>query len=386
MKIVHLCIACFFPDGYSYQENLLPKFHKRMGYEVEVIASLLTFGPHGEAAYLPGPSTYQNEYDIKVTRLPYKRLGRLARKLALVNGLYEALCRSKPDILFIHGCQFGSIVDVTRYLRDNPSVQVYVDNHADYSNSARNPVSKFLLHRILWRYCAHLIEPYVKTFWGVLPSRVDFLTENYGLPREKCKLLVMGGDDDEVLRVKNEMAGEKVRQRIGLDQEACLIVTGGKIDKAKTEVLELMRAVSNMHARSCPNIHLLIFGPVSKDVEEEFSCLLDRECMEYIPWADRHDSYDYFNAADLVVFPGRHSVYWEQAASLGKPLLVKKWRGTDHIDLGGNVCFIDRPNSQSLESALLEIISYKLTDMTASAQSAGPREFLYSNIARKSIK
>ena len=37
MKIVHLCLCSFFPDNYSYQENLLPKYHKRLGYDVEVI-------------------------------------------------------------------------------------------------------------------------------------------------------------------------------------------------------------------------------------------------------------------------------------------------------------------------------------------------------------
>ena len=37
MKIVHLCLGCFFPDNYSYQENMLPKFHKELGYDVKVL-------------------------------------------------------------------------------------------------------------------------------------------------------------------------------------------------------------------------------------------------------------------------------------------------------------------------------------------------------------
>ena len=35
------------------------------------------------------------------------------------------------------------------------------------------------------------------------------------------------------------------------------------------------------------------------------------------------DSYDYFEASDLVVFPGCHSVMWEQVTGQGKPMLVK---------------------------------------------------------------
>ena len=72
MKIVHLCLGSFYPDNYSYQENLLPKFHKELGYDVEVIASTQSFDKYGKVCYLSTVGTYQNEYDIKVTRLPYK--------------------------------------------------------------------------------------------------------------------------------------------------------------------------------------------------------------------------------------------------------------------------------------------------------------------------
>ena len=48
MKVVHLCLGSFFPDNYSYQENMFPKFHKQLGYDVEVIASLVSFDKNGK--------------------------------------------------------------------------------------------------------------------------------------------------------------------------------------------------------------------------------------------------------------------------------------------------------------------------------------------------
>ena len=200
MKIVHLCLACFFPDGFTYQENMLPKWHKRLGYDVEVIASLLSFDEYGRDILLPGPSRYLNEYAIPVTRLAYKEPVRLYRKLGRYIGLPDALEKAAPDTLFIHGCQFLDIDIVVAYLKYHRNVKVYVDNHADYSNSARNWLSKHILHRIIWKRCAQLIEPFTITFWGVLPARVDFLIDNYGIQREKCDLLIMGADDDEVER------------------------------------------------------------------------------------------------------------------------------------------------------------------------------------------
>ena len=383
MKVTHLCLACFFPDGYSYQENLLPKFHKRLGYEVEVIASLLTFGPHGERAYMEHPDTYINENGIKVVRLDYRLNNKLSKKLQLFKGLYEALEDSSPDILFIHGCQFLDIKQVVKYLKNHPGIKVYVDNHADYSNSATNPISKYLLHRIIWRHCAQSIEPFVKRFWGVLPARVDFLIENYRLPENKCSLLVMGADDDEVKRALAPGNRDHVRYELGAGSEDQLIVTGGKIDSSKKQTLLLMDAMMLLPS----NVKLLIFGPVSKDVLDEFNEKLN-SCNRIIwkSWANISDSYDYFSAADLVCFPGRHSVYWEQAAGMGKPLLVKDWPGTRHICVCGNALFIEEDSVLEIERQIRLVIGNdnKLSKIREAAKKAAD-SFKYSEIARESI-
>ena len=71
MKIMHLMLSSFYIDNYSYQENLLPKYHKKLGYEVEIVASLFTFavtgsGLVGGKAHDQGKSTvhkFGNEHD-----------------------------------------------------------------------------------------------------------------------------------------------------------------------------------------------------------------------------------------------------------------------------------------------------------------------------------
>lgn len=52
MKILHLCLANFYIDNYSYQENMLPKFHKKLGYEVEIIASMQSFDRNGVTSFI----------------------------------------------------------------------------------------------------------------------------------------------------------------------------------------------------------------------------------------------------------------------------------------------------------------------------------------------
>ena len=155
MRIVHLCLGSFFPDNYSYQENMLPKFHKQQGHHVEVIASLATFDANGKPTYMEKAETYQNEYNIKVTRLDYRKPLKIYHRMKRYIGTYKALEEAAPEILFIHGCQFIDMDIVVRYLKAHPGIRVYVDNHADFSNSATNWFSKniqylgFRHHRFL---------------------------------------------------------------------------------------------------------------------------------------------------------------------------------------------------------------------------------------------
>lgn len=84
-------------------------------------------------------------------------------------------------------------------------------------------------------------RPLLLPFLGVLPARVDFLIENYGLSKSKCKLLVMGGDDEEIDRASDPKLISEIRSKLNCSDDELLIVTGGKIDSSKTEVFNLMR-------------------------------------------------------------------------------------------------------------------------------------------------
>ena len=385
MKVVHVCLSSFYPDNYSYQENLLPKFHKELGYDVEVIASTQSFDAHGKVCYLPNVGTYQNEYDIKVTRLPYKSENKVWKKLKRYQGTYAVLEKAAPDILFIHGGQFLDIDQIVKYLKGHPDVTVFVDNHADFSNSATNWLSKNFLHKIVWKHTEHQIEPYTKKFYGVLPVRVDFLKDIYGLPAEKCELLVMGADDELVEKAKTTGARERIRKRYGIKDDDFLIITGGKIDKWKTQTLLLMQAVQNIERE---DVKLIIFGSVTQELMDQVKELADGTKVQYIGWIMSNDSYDYFEAADLVVFPGRHSVMWEQVTGQGKPMLVKDWPGTHHVDLGGNVRFLAKDSAKELQSEIEHLLKnpVELEKMKRVAQEQGMQVFSYKEIAKRAIQ
>lgn len=383
VRITHLCFGGPFTDGFSYQDNLLPKYHKKLGYDVTIITSNQSFDGNGKIISVKAPNTYENENGIIVNRLPYKKPFKFYGRFRRFIGTYEAIEMSRPDILFIHGCQFLDIDKVVNYLKRHPGVVVYVDNHADFSNSARNFISYHFIHKLIWNHCAHEILPFVKRFYGVLPARVDFLKQMYHIPASKISLLVMGADDDRIKKSISLDNVKQMRERLGIKEDEFLIMTGGKIDLPKRQTLYLMEAVNHL---ANPKIKLVVFGSVVPELKTKVEAL-ESPYTHYIGWVDSKDTSDYFAAADLIVFPGRHSVFWEQAAGLGKPMICKYWAGTTHIDVGGNVLFLKKDSAIEIEDMIRDICNHptKYQKMKDIAQQVAMKEFSYMEIARKSL-
>jgi glycosyltransferase involved in cell wall biosynthesis len=385
IKIVHICLAGVgLTDGWSYQENLLTKFHRLLGYEVTIITSQWIRHKSGKLIKTV-KSNYINENDCKIYRLVIKNGLKSSYRFKRYKGVYNVLEKEEPDILFIHNIQFLDIILIVKYIKAYPTVKVFVDSHTDFSNSATNWFSKNVLHKIIWRRCAQIIEPYTTKFYGVLPARVDFLIDMYKIPKGKVELLVMGMDDESVFLVKNEITMQAIREKYHIKPEEFLIMTGGKIDVAKRQTLPLMEAVKQMNRN---DVKLIVFGSVSEDLKEELYSLCDNDRIRYIGWLDKKDAYEHFASSDLVVFPGRHSVFWEQVAGLGIPMLVKYWEGTTHVDVGGNCQFLYKDTVNEIREKIETILNNRemYENMKKVAEEEGIKKFSYLRIAKQSVE
>lgn len=384
MKILHLCLSASYIEGLSYQENLLPQYHKKMGYDVDVIASLKTFNSNGEYVYDSETADYVNKHGVHVVKLAYKKPEKIGKLLKTYVGTYGAIEASNPDVIFMHGVQFWDSNVVRKYMKAHPNVKLYADNHSDFSNSAMNWVSKNIQHKILWRHCVHRLDPFVIKYWGVLPARVDFLINMYHLPKEKVELLVMGADDELVKKAESPEVRKEIREKYGFAPDDFVIVNGGKIDQWKKQTLQLMDAVNRMDD---PKVKLLVFGSVTPELKEEVN---DRcsERVKYIGWVQSEDSYPLFAAGDIACFPGRHSVFWEQVAGQGIPMICKRWDGTTHVDCGGNVLFLDTDGVDQISGAISVIRNDPdvYQKMKGTAENVAKRVFSYTAISARAIE
>lgn len=381
MKILHLCLTGVYTDNFSYQENMLVKYHRLLGYHVEVIAPDLMYDFDGNLVVYKGEQSYVDQYGAVISRLSYKSPQKVFMSLRRFVGLAECLEKIETDVIFIHGCQFMDMDIVADYLKQHPGIKVYVDNHADFNNSATNFLSKNILHKMIWKRCAHIIEPYTAKFYGVVPARVDFLKEMYDLPAEKCELLVMGADDDAVEKALRPEVRAERRRAYGVSDDDIVIITGGKIDHNKPQVLKLMRAVNDM---TDERVKLVVFGSVTDELKPEFDRNLSDKVI-HIGWRKSEDIYEDFAAAELAAFPGLHSVLWEQAVGIGVPCLFKHIKGFEYIDLGGNCLFFEKDDEEEYKARIIQALDH-IDEMKQIAQEKGMKTFSYREIAKRALE
>lgn len=385
MRILHCCLAQFYIDNYSYQENILPKMHKLQGHKVAILASTETFIDNAVLGYLK-PGSYYTKDGIPVTRLPYSKLFPhfLARKLRIYNGVSKVVENFNPDIIFLHDLQFISIKEIVSYVKKHKNVRIYVDGHTDFINSAKNWLSKNILHGIVYKWCAKKIEPYTTKFYGTLPLRVEFIRTVYGISAGKIELLALGADESVFDLEKKDEIRTSIRKALYIKENDFVIVTGGKIDHRKN-IHILMKAVNELQKE---DIKLIVFGTPDQQMKNDIEKLAKSTSIRYIGWIPSEKVYDYFFAADLAFFPGTHSVLWEQAVGVGLPCVFKKWDGIQHVDLKGNCLFINTADLEEIKEKIL-LVYYDnnlLLNMRRVAQEKGVTEFSYYEIAKRAIE
>lgn len=378
MKIVHLIIACFYKEGYGYQENILPAKHLQLGNDVTIISHI--YGDFHRKEYI-------NSNGVKVVILPdrasfFKKIPIVKSITRVTKGLMTQLNAEKPDIIFIHGLQAIDNLVAINYKKLHPDTQIFADQHGDYYNMPLNSFKNRVVQKVLYRYIAQKIERKAEMIWGVTPWRVKYIREVYHLSKEKTALLVMGGDENKVDWNNHLTTRKAIRDKYGIPQDKFVVITGGKIDKAKNFHL-LYDAIEQLS----DNVVLLFFGRIEEDMIDFFETHISKKMIN-LGWINSDDSYAFFEASDLAVFPGTHSVLWEQACASGIPCVFKDWEGGfNHVDLGGNCVVLSNISVSSLRETIEHLSDFGETykKMKTMAEEVARPYFSYYEIAKRSI-
>lgn len=382
MKIVHIAPNAPYNEYWGYQENLLPKYHRKLGHNVTVIITNLT---HKDGQIVETHCTdYILNDGVRIIRLAKKKyLNRSLTDLKSRIFVFNHLADIRPDFIFYHGLLSDTIFDVIKYKKKiNPNCIVVQDNHLDYNIGTTCPRFIDKVYRFYHRCVNKYSISYVDRVYGVTPWRKTYAEDYFHIPSRKTDLLIMGADDEKIDFANREKIRAEIREKYGISDTDFMISTGGKIDKKKN-IHYLMEACKGLDG-----VKLLVFGKVYDDIKQEFEALLQENSnIIYVGWVESDKVYIYFIASDLAIFPGQHSVLWEQACASKVPCIFERWEGMEHVNNGGNSDFVLPVTTQALKEKILELqYTDKYFEMKKIAQSNATDVYLYSNIAKKSLE
>lgn len=380
MKIIHVSPSAPYNEGWSYQENLLPKYQQKLGHDVILI---VTNQEHQDGKKVEIACTDSITQDgFRVIRRMQEKIGVpvLSRMLTRVR-VYDILQREQPDFVFYHGLVSATIFEVCQYKRRlNPSCIVVQDNHLDSNIGFKLNGWKNGIRKIIYSSIFRLTKKYIEKVYGVTPWRVEYAQRFFGVPADMSDVLIMGADDEKIDYENQAEIRTNLRRKFGIADNEFLIVTGGKID-TKKRIHLLMDAVNQLNG-----VKLVVFGNVLDDVKDEF----EKQLSDKVQWAGfipADEAYNYFFAADLAMFPGQHSVLWEQACACKVPCIFARWNGMEHVNNGGNAAFLDDVSVEGIKHCITDLMwTDAYHTMKAIAESDKTDIYLYSNIAKKSLE
>ena len=270
-----------------------------------------------------------------------------------------------------------------KYKKKNPKCIIVQDNHLDYNIGInKNPIANKIFQS-WFRLINKLSIAYVDKVYGVTPWRKKYAEDYFLIPMDKTDVLIMGADDAYIDFLNREKIRKEIRREYRISDSDFLIVSGGKIDKKKNIDI-LVKACSQLQR----NVKLIIFGQMDEEQEDKIRSIIKTSTnIIFIGWIEANKVYDYYFAADLVVFPGQHSVLWEQACASKVPCVFKKWEGMEHVNNDGNSEFLAEVNVQSIKD-MINRLNYtdKYYEMKRAADSDKTDIYLYSKIAEKSLE
>lgn len=384
-KILHIALSCFYVEGLSYQENLLPKYHSLLGFDTYVLTSTFPNSNLGNPAFF-NSNDYINPDNVHVIKLKRKVRTLFGKDISFNSfyGVYDAICSISPDIIFIHGLTSSANKEIAKYIKKHEGVKVFADQHGDYYNAPYKTIKQKLEIKLIWIPKIRTVQKYISTFFGTTPWRCDYLNKVYKIPKDKIELLAMGVDSIEFDKLLKDHSRVSLRKELGFSENDFVICTGGRIDLTKNfHVL-----IDAFNRANLKNTKLLIFGNLDNKIKGLFNELIsNNKNIKYQGWASQSDILKYFAVSDLAVFPGTHSVLWEQACGCYLPCVFNDWDGMKHVDFGGNCLFVDGNSIDCLKSTIIKVVSDKdlYLSMLRKAKEVAP-SFSYSSIAKKAIQ
>lgn len=344
----------------GYQENFLPLEQKKIGNEVQIITSDRIPNYRGYKKNVGsvignriiGKGVFEDN-SIIIHRL-YSILEVQNGGLLILNGLKKKIKELDPDVIHVHNALSILALQVVFYSKEL-NYTVFVDDHTHENN-----LNISSLHKRVYLTLTKVFYSVYKTrvcYWmPVTSSAREFLHSQLKVPYEKMVLLPLGADTNRF--VKSVELRNTGRNEINLSRSDFLIISTGKFDSCK-DIHYLINAFKEL-AERYPHVKLLLIGDGPKDYMEKLydlaQSLIEVDRILIKGFVPNSDLPKYYNAADIGVWPGDHSITVIEAVATGLPVIVPKKDSAYDILFENNAAIgFERGNVGSLLDAILQL-------------------------------
>ena len=388
MKIVHL-VQHYMP-GHTYQENYLPAEMKKLGHDVTILSGVDNPEFYTDALHQPGDIITDKDVTVRYVKMQYKSL------YTTIDGLYELLASEKPDMVFVHGFLIARNFELARYARRHPDCAFCADTHETYllafnacfSGSLKDRIRRILYFRMVYRLWRRQMERRYSVIFYVTPPRRTYAVRELGFSEKKLAPLWLGAELKSLPYDRKETLRTQVRERLNLPSDAKILILAGKLDEKKRPV-ELAEAFARLDDAQW---WLVYVG----SVEEEIRARIDQTAggtgrVRYTGFVSGKAVLEYIAASDFAVYPGAHSVLWEQTVCLGIPAAFHEPEPGDAAHLSDE----SEPNAVFLKSGSAEELFDLLSAMTADetllktmgerARRYGESHLSYAELAKRAL-
>lgn len=386
MNIVHICLNGPYTDNWGYQENIIPRYHKKMGHNVTVIALNKKHSDNNGDIVLTDTGDYILEDKVRVirvaeTRNPLRPLSRYFPSADIYHLLYDL----KPDIIIHHGLLANiATFQAIKYIKRNKNCKLAADTHENILNVTIKNTIKNKIYIVIRRFLNKRFEKYYEKLFYIVPLCRDFARDILRLDEQKMEFLPLGVDSSLINFEQRDEIKSKTRNKYNISNDSILIVHGGKLDDKKN-TKELVEAFVELNRK---DTNLIIFGSFKElKYETAVKNIIERaENISYIGMLSQREYHNLFAAADIGLFPSSQSAIWQQALSSGLACIFKYDKGSEYLDLGGNVEFVYDGNKEEILNALKDVLKdNRYKKMQKVALEKGLEFFSYEKISQKML-
>ena len=334
MKIAH--VISYFQPKLGYQEFYLAKEQLKMGHDVCIVTSD-RYAPFPDFSKTVGSILGERlvgqgvfvEEGLKVVRLPL--IFEFASDNALL-GLKRALASFSPDVVHAHGATALTTM-ATIAFKTFLNYKVVVDCHMDYSLESKSKIRRTAFY--LWsrnpvcRWMLKRADGYI----AVAGSVRRWLSREWGLCHNRIQVIPLGAESE--LFSPNMLKREMMRRKLGVEEEDVLIIYAGKLIPEK-DIEVLLNAVAIL-LQTDRNIKVLLVGSGPDEYIGKLFRLIDkykiRRNVLLHPFQHKTLLPDYYNAADIGIWPGNPSITIVEAMATGMPIIIPHCTGSYSTNL-----------------------------------------------------